>query len=1254
MANNCLDTRNRKTKCSLRKRPLFRSWIWCILMKCFISLPCIFSKCLGVDITVAVYPQGDIIVPYGKPLEIFCVAENYSSEDLEFTLAGKHFPSTIVNSTTRRLYIEKPKKQQNTYYCKNKKTKKICTNRVLVDSPPENVTDFNCISKNLEVLNCSWTSPESYSKIDYNLTFFINGNSVRPCVAKKIDNTRYCTWNTSSQPRYRQQEEEFYFNLKSCKVFGCNEQNFTVDHFSVVKPDPPTDLKILSNGTHSVELQWSIPNNIVDLLPCGVEHRIEYQIAKIDNTAYFHSVDASFLPPSNKTYRFHLNNLPYAHMLYEVRIYIKSKKAVSDEFWSEICYILFYTLSERPGRPPEMTAGGFDQAIYNKRLLYVYWKQLEEYEEAGANFTYKVLVSFGGITRTHLPDKNKSLSYVFLEVDSLEALEVSVWSLNTNGSSVNSSHLYIPPVRDTHSLDVTSFTKLAYENGTYELSWVGIDKIDNYTLFWCHHNATKICAGRLDFMVLEPHKSKHVIDLPRDYRYQFAISANNGTKTSGMIWAKCDISKDGMAMYGFPLHLNYDVPGKSFVKLWWLMDCALQDGIITGFNITYCPVIRTSSLCDASIGNQSVYISDPTKMDINITNLFPFRTYQFTIALNTIYGLKTIENATAVITTSEDTPTSPRNITISDVRNDSINISWDPPLHRNGNIGKYVINNYGKEFYVDNVSGTATSRRFVTLRGLQGFTNYSWTVQACNVAIGLCSKIGKYESIFVRTRIGPPSRLKAPTVKNNPDILKWEPPEIPGGTVDYYQVRRIKDDMEPEIRNATELSYSLTHCEGVVVSETYQVRAVNLDNDPYHGALADKENVNLTMPIDKGNNVYYGEWSEPSTVACRSRDGLAMTLILMLVFALIGIVYCSIKLYKKYRKMEDIKPVLPNGLGIPEKDISKYTFGGWNPTNKEEKPSSDEVLLLPNSKTTVSSTDTKQKTGDNCGASDHTDSTGLSDSSRGPVDRQASTSDDGSDSSLHMEVEAVKDDEKNTNPEEDSSNDDVESFRENSSHYFDGGFKKNPMSGYVQSVVNPTSGYVQSAPAPLKVAPQGATSPPASSSYVMAGLTPPIFTTGVSAPGLPNPPSSGYVRPEDAQPKSMLALPKVVAPPTKLLGPESLPTMPTLPPPAKTGADNSYIQLQSLDVVPSLKSSVRNAVPLKPSASSGYVSPGDVVINKHLNNMLSAGQLTEESAILDPTMSPDAYCRFSWSTDPANDNLHSLLADAPTLNPNKN
>ncbi|XP_045771742.1 cytokine receptor [Maniola jurtina] len=1247
------DLLSRRTKCSgSRKGPQFQPWIWCILLKC-LSLPCIFSKCLNVDITVAVYPPGDINIKYGKPLEMFCVTDsNYSTSDIQFTLGRKHLESDVVNSTTRRLYIKMPEKQSSTYYCQNFKSNKICTSRVLVDSPPSDVTDFNCISKNLETLNCSWTSPTSFSSVNYNVTFAVKNNLVNPsCVASQVESTRYCVWNTSSTPRYRQQEDEQFFYMNASNVFGSNIQNFTVDHFSIVKPDPPDDLKVIKYDTHSVLLKWKIPNNIVDFLSCGVDHIIQYQIAKVDNRTYFRTVDTSHLPTKNKTYRFNLSDLPYAHMQYEVRIYIKSKKATKRQFWSEYEYVVFTTASEIPKRPPDMIVGAFDQSTFNSnRVINVYWKQLEEWEEAGSNFTYKVLVSQSNKTQIMFPEKNKSMSYVSLNA-TLDALDVTVWSFNINGSSVNSSHIYIPPEKDTHSLKVTSFTKLAYENGTYELSWIGIKNIDNYTLFWCQHNATQICIGRLDFAVLDSHKTSHIIDLPREYRYQFAISANNGSKTSGMSWAKCDISKEGFVMYRFEVHLKYDAPTKSSVTLRWHMDCALQDGIITGYNISYCPIVQTSSECDKTVENKHVIISDPQQMYKTIENLYSFRTYQFTFALLTIHGQKNIENATAVITTSEDAPTPPRNVQISNITYDSLVITWDPPQNRNGNIGKYVIWNFDKEIYVDKVSGTDTSKRQITLNGIQAFTNYSLSVQACNIPIGLCSKKGPNDSIFVRTSIGPPSRLKAPTVKN-PDSLTWEPPENSGGTVDLYQIRRVKDDSEPEILNATALSYSLTHCEGVVSTETYEVRAVNFDDDIYDGALGEN---NVTLPKRPPNDtlkVYPGPWSEPSTVACRSKDGLTMILIFMAVFALIGVVYGSIKLYKKYRKMEDIKPVLPNGLGIPEKDNSKYTFSNWSPTNKDEKPPSDEMLLLPNSKTTVSAPDTKQKA-DNCGASDHTDSTALSSDSsvRGPIDRQASTSDDGSNSSFieAEQVKGVEGKENKEDEEEDSSAIDTESSAEDSPYFSDKAFKKNPTSGYVQPVVNPATGYVQSAPGPVKNPPTKVTMQPTTTSYVMAGLQPPVFTSSTAASPVCNPPqpSSGYVLPEEAQARSIMNFPKLGPPPPKLLGPENLPTMPSLPPPTKHSTDNSYIQLQSLDSLPSLKSSARNPVPLKPPASSGYVSPADVVINKHLNNMIT-GQHAEESAILDPAMSPDAYCRFSWSTDPANDNLHTLLAESPT------
>ncbi|XP_034830792.1 cytokine receptor-like [Maniola hyperantus] len=529
-----------KTKCTATwKISEFKLWIWCTL--CFMSMLCISAKCMNLDLSVSIYPARGINIEYGNPLEIFCVTEgNYSSNDIQFISKQKHIDSEAINSTTRRLYVEKPEKQSSLYYCQNSKTNKLCSSRVLVDSPPSDVTDFNCVSENLETLNCSFSIPSTYSHINYNLAFYIFKHIVLPfCGVNQIESTGYCVWNTSSAPRYRQQEEQQFFTLNACNEFGCNSQNFTIDHFSIVKPNPPYDLKVIKYDTHSVLLKWKIPNNMVDFLSCGVDHIIQYQIPKVDNRTYFRTVDTSHLPTKNKTYTFNLTDLPYAQMQYEVRIYIKSKKATKRQFWSEYACLSFTTSSEIPKRPPNIIPGAFDESILNKneRVINVYWQEIEELEEAGPNFIYKALITQGNTARIIF--SNDRMNHVSFKA-SHDALDITVWSTNINGSSLKNSQVYIPPEKDTRNLKISSFTKVAYENGTYMLSWDGLGSknIDNYTVLWCEHNGNQICNGRIDFAVLDSKATTHIIDLPIRNRYQFAISANSGIKSGGMTWAK--------------------------------------------------------------------------------------------------------------------------------------------------------------------------------------------------------------------------------------------------------------------------------------------------------------------------------------------------------------------------------------------------------------------------------------------------------------------------------------------------------------------------------------------------------------------------------------------------------------------------------------------------------------------------------------------------------------------------------------------
>ncbi|CAH2241314.1 jg20483 [Pararge aegeria aegeria] len=385
-----------------------------------------------------------------------------------------------------------------------------------------------------EMLKCRYFS-ESVSR-RYTLTYSVNTLPVNPpCVPTQIESTVYCVWKTNSMPRYRQQEETQFFDMTACNAVGCNSQNFTVDHFSIVKPDSPYELKILKYGTHSVYLEWKISHNIVDFLSCGVDHIIQYQLAKVDNGTHFRTVDTSNLPARNRTYRFHLMDLPYAHMQYDLRIYIKSKMAKSRQYWSDFAYKHFTTLSEEPMRPPTIISGAFDQYTRgNERVINVYWQEIAEIEEGGPNFKYLVLVAQGNLTQMIHHRKGMYLSLNATP----NALDITAWSSNVNGSSLNSSHIYIPSEKDTHYLKVSYFTKVVYENGTYELSWDSVKNIDNYTLFWCEHNGNQICNGRIDFAVLDSGKTRHIIDLPLEFKYQFAISAISGKNSGGMTWAK--------------------------------------------------------------------------------------------------------------------------------------------------------------------------------------------------------------------------------------------------------------------------------------------------------------------------------------------------------------------------------------------------------------------------------------------------------------------------------------------------------------------------------------------------------------------------------------------------------------------------------------------------------------------------------------------------------------------------------------------
>ncbi|CAH2241316.1 jg20485 [Pararge aegeria aegeria] len=139
------------------------------------------------------------------------------------------------------------------------------------------------------------------------------------------------------------------------------------------------------------------------------------------------------------------------------------------------------------------------------------------------------------------------------------------------------------------------------------------------------------------------------------------------------IWCLCFISMLCISVKCSDKHgrcsmrLRHDSPTNSSVTLRWTTDCSQEDFIITGYNISYCPIDYSRSSCDTSVDLKYLFVTNPKQLHVTIHNLYSFTTYKFTFALSTIDGPKNMENAIIVITTPEGTPTSPRNVYISNV-----------------------------------------------------------------------------------------------------------------------------------------------------------------------------------------------------------------------------------------------------------------------------------------------------------------------------------------------------------------------------------------------------------------------------------------------------------------------------------------------------------------------------------------------------------------------------------------------------------
>ncbi|XP_054259785.1 cytokine receptor-like isoform X1 [Macrosteles quadrilineatus] len=886
----------------------------------------------GITTPGVTLPAGDIILKYGQPLEIFCelspsvVAQGFNSSSLVFYHTSyKVMPEfiSIVNESTARLYIEKPVPMKDMYYCKlinGTEESPVCLNSVAVGFEPEFVKNFSCVSHNWDNLNCTWVTPNNFVKTKYTLVYQLPGRAGGrlkfPCPDETdVNGKNYCFYDQTTSTPYRQPYEYYSFLMTGENRFGVKTQRTRFHHYAYVIPAKAANLTMLEKTSSSVLIQWSVVFPMQNFPP-GVEQKVEYQ-SEWDPRDHWTVVNMTY-NIKNATHQVNITGLKYANSIYDLRVFMRSPLALGEDMWSQPATLTIKTKPTIPGAAPKTDIGSFEVTTVSptSRDVYVYWQNIPEYLYNGDHFKYKVTVEEDGVPR-NLDANETTSAYAKFRGLSMNSYRFRIISTNIEGESEDYSEVFVPsPSQLSKSLaEPLSFTKIAFDHHIYELSWkppITTQPISNYTIFWCDNKKDRPyqCTGTLNWTWVSKDVTIKNITVPDEKIYQFAISANTETESSGMVWASCTVIHNRILGKMKTIWINR--VGPTFIEVGWKLECSDRIGVVTGFQIYYCPIVSPhNTKCKVEAKNTT--IAEGLAIRGNVTDLTPYTTYMVMVAVITKHsiGQWSDRQYNTTLEAAPDMP--PQNVSLSEVTNTSMLVQWSPPLSMNGVLRYYLVHYNGLSQKVEGSQQNPIKQ--VRLRNLDSYVVYNVSVQACTVA---CSQ--RSTPLQARTKIGIPGKMDRPMVKfvNSSQVeVLWKPPIYAAGLLDKYEVlnKVIGDEHNlTEVLNCTgECSERIFRTSGnqslVPVEDcnsggphhtySFSVRAVNFDDD----------------------TVYYGPWSEPGEGSCYSAGAkedfwiiVWVVVCLVLVFVILAVAFLGKRLWRCYEQMKEVEVKLPPGL----------------------------------------------------------------------------------------------------------------------------------------------------------------------------------------------------------------------------------------------------------------------------------------------------------------------------------------------------
>ena len=540
----------------------------------------------------------------------------------------------------------------------------------------------------------------------------------------------------------------------------------------------------------SLKVRFRVPHEL-DHFPPGLNYSLRYRsqfngqdewisekighLTNRDQPCYHRECKTE----NGENYVFLEDLLPYGEYTVQIKLLSAVANASDDRMWSDIAEQRNRTLPSTPANPPTTVFGGFEMVDVSptERNVFVFWKQIHPFEKNGPDFRYSVVSKrtanpwhIAGITESleESPGKVTESYALFSRLSDATSYQVTVTSINSQGTSQQNSTMVIPSNENNqlHKLAPLASTKIVYNSTLFEISWLPPEQpshpITSYTIFWCldkdGHDRPYKCVGNLDWKVVDATHRSVNISLPTNHVYQFAVAANSyDAISSGMVWTTCTVLHDKVLGRLKPVAVEKLEATRMLIS--WNLDCSDRVGVVTGYEISYCPIEEADVNSDC---NTMLHLeTTPNSKRAWITELEPWTFYKVAVRVKTRGGSSKLSEFTVNRTAPSMPEEGVRHLRGYLKDANTIKLEWRAPLKPNGELERYEIkysyaNSHGRKQQKDVKIPVGPNVNEKVINGLRFYSDYFFEVRPCIKLRGYGQRLcgNTWAALSMKTGIG--------------------------------------------------------------------------------------------------------------------------------------------------------------------------------------------------------------------------------------------------------------------------------------------------------------------------------------------------------------------------------------------------------------------------------------------------------------------------------------------------------------------